>query len=74
MDIGENNTETKTTIKRKKFIFYSGAFAFGLFSLSKFPFNIFKSGQNLKISKDSSIKITQNPNAVKRKSRQVSNG
>lgn len=61
-------------IERKKFFFYSGALAFGMLAASKFPFNIFKSTQSLSAGKESSIKITQNPNAVKRNSRQDNNG
>lgn len=61
-------------IKRKKFFLYSGALALGMLAVSKFPFNIFKSNQDTNIRKNSSIKITQNPNAVKRNSRQDNNG
>ena len=61
-------------IKRKNFFFYSGALAFGMFAASKFPFNILKTTQDTNTRKDSSIKITQNPNAVKRNSRQDNNG
>lgn len=61
-------------IKRKKFFFYSGALAFGMFAASKIPFSLFKSNQSVIPSKESSIKITQNPNAVKRNSRQENNG
>lgn len=61
-------------IKRKKFFLYSGALAFGMFAASKIPFNLFKSNQSVVSNKESSIKITQNPNAVKRNSRQENNG
>ena len=61
-------------IKRKKFFLYSGALALGMFAASKIPFNLFKSNQNVIPVKESSIKITQNPNAVKRNSRQENNG
>jgi len=61
-------------IKRKKFLLYSGALAFGMFAASKIPFNLFKSNQSVITNKESSIKISQNPNAVKRNSRQENNG
>lgn len=59
---------------RKKFFLYSGILAFGMFAVSKFPFSLLKSDQNTVSKKVSSIKITQNPNAVKRNSRQENNG
>ncbi len=58
-------------IKRNKFFLYSGAMVFGMFAASKFPFSIFKSAEEAKLNKTGSIKITQNPNAVSRKSREV---
>lgn len=58
-------------IKRKKFFLYSCVAAAGIFSVLKNPFKII-SRKNPE--KESSIKITQNPNAIQRKSRQVSNG
>jgi hypothetical protein len=61
-------------IKRKKFFLYSGALAFGMFAASKIPFSLFKSNQSEIPNKVSSIKVTQNPNAVKRNSRQENNG
>ena len=64
------NTESGT-MKRKKFFLYSGSALLGLFAFLNIPASIFRSGN---VSKVSSIKITENPNAVKRKSRQVNNG
>lgn len=61
-------------IKRKKFVLYSGVLTFGILAASKFPFNLFKSDQKEITNKKSSINITQNPNAVKRNSRQENNG
>ncbi|HMS35453.1 MAG TPA: hypothetical protein PKC91_15335 [Ignavibacteria bacterium] len=61
-------------IKRKKFFLYSGVLAFGMVAASKFPFNLFNTNQKVITNKESSIKITQNPNAVKRNSRQENNG
>lgn len=61
-------------IKRKKFFLYSGALAFGMFASSKIPFSLFKSNQSETPNKVSSIKVTQNFNAVKRNSRQENNG
>ncbi|MEP7146592.1 MAG: hypothetical protein ABI792_06245 [bacterium] len=61
----------KTKIERKKFFLYSGAFAFGIYTLLKAPFNFFPNKPALK---ESSIKITQNPHAIQRKPREVSNG
>ncbi len=59
---------------RKKFFMFSGILAFGMLAASKFPFNLLKSNQREITNKESSIKITQNPNAVKRNSRQENNG
>jgi hypothetical protein len=73
----ESNINIKSEnnkIKRKKFFLYSGILAFGMLAASKLPFNLFKSGQTETTDKVSSIKITQNPNAVKRNSRQDNNG
>ena len=70
----DTNIINTNKIKRKKFFLYSGAIAFGMFAASKFPFNIFSSNQTVNNKKESSIKITQNPNAVKRNSRQENNG
>ncbi|MBK7158247.1 MAG: hypothetical protein IPH77_06750 [Ignavibacteria bacterium] len=64
------NTES-VTIKRKKFFIYSGSALLGLFAFLNIPSSLFRSGI---ASKDSTIKITENPNAVKRKSRQANNG
>jgi hypothetical protein len=63
-------------MKRKKFFFYSGTALLGIFAFLNIPSALLKS-----VRKDSSVnsaktslKITENPNAVKRKSRQVNNG
>lgn len=56
---------------RKKFFFYSGAVALGIYTASKIPFNFF---QIKPAQKAGSIKITQNPHAIQRKPREVSNG
>lgn len=67
-------TKEQSIIKRKKFFFYSGVLAFGMFAASKFPFNMFRSGKIASDKKSNSIIISQNPNAVKRNSRQDNNG
>jgi hypothetical protein len=51
-------------IKRRNFFYYIGAAAVGSFVLSKFPFNFLK--KNLSTKSHSSIKVTENPFAVKR--------
>ena len=57
-------------LKRKSFFVFSGAFMFGLLNITKLPFQIFQS----KLSpKEAPLKIRVNPNAVKRKSREVNN-
>ena len=65
---------TSSKMERKKFFLYSGTAIFGLLTLSKMPFNIFNSFKNKSQKKETSIKITENPNAVKRKSRQANRG
>lgn len=60
-------------IDRKKFFMFSGSAILGFLALSKMPFNIFKSKSSAEKT-ETSIKITQNPNAVKRKSRQANTG
>ncbi|MEO8665269.1 MAG: hypothetical protein ABI462_07220 [Ignavibacteria bacterium] len=69
--IAKDIVEKKIKIKRKKFFLYSGAVALGIYTASKIPFNFFQTKQSQKVS---SIKITQNPHAVKRKAREVNNG
>lgn len=69
-NITTKNTESET-MKRKKFFLYSGSALLGLFAFFNIPSGIFRSGNASKVS---SIKITENPNAVKRKSREVNNG
>ncbi|MDQ3019850.1 MAG: hypothetical protein M3R36_04655 [Bacteroidota bacterium] len=69
-----NNINKTNKIKRNKFFLYSGAMVFGMLAASKFPFNVFKSNQSSIIKKENSIKIAQNPNSVKRNSRQDNNG
>lgn len=51
-------------IKRRNFFYYIGALAVSSFVLSKFPFNFLK--KRLGIISHPSIKVTENPFAVKR--------
>lgn len=70
-EIKQNITSTEPRkIKRKNFFFYSGSAILGLFALSKYPLKFFET----KISKETTIKITANPSAVKRKPREANNG
>jgi hypothetical protein len=59
-------------IKRRNFFYYLGASAFGIFSVSKLPFKIFKSKLNNKLSEK--ITVKRNPYAVKRDAGGVKNG
>ncbi len=61
-------------IKRGKFFLYTGVLTLGMAAAFKLPFNIFGSNQTSNTRKNNSIKISQNPNAVKRNSRQENNG
>lgn len=69
----DNSNKNLNTIKRRKFFLASGSVIFGLIGISKIPFNFIQSKINQN-SNTSSIKITENPNAVKRKTRQADNG
>lgn len=77
MEVKNNESLKDSTlsknIDRKKFFIFSGTAILGFLALSKMPFNIFKSKSSAEKT-ESSIKITQNPNAVKRKSRQANTG
>ena len=53
-------------LPRRNFFYYIGAMAVSTFVLSKFPFNFLK--KNLGANSHSSIKVTENPFAVKRTS------
>ena len=52
-------------IKRRSFFYYIGAAALGAVVFTKFPFNLIKRTQNPS-GRISSIKVTENPFAVKR--------
>ncbi|HEY3250700.1 MAG TPA: hypothetical protein VGK25_06235 [Ignavibacteria bacterium] len=59
--------KTTVKIKRRNFFYYIGAAAVSTFVLSKFPFNIFK--REISRASRSSIKVSENPYAVKRSAR-----
>ena len=59
-------------MKRKKFFLKSAYAAAGIFAFTKLPFSIFRAKTHEE--KNVSIKITENPNAVKRKTNQSGNG
>lgn len=74
----KNTTEEKSNkdlkrIKRRNFFLTSGSAILGFIGLSKIPSGLFQSGTNQN-SKTSSLKISENPNSVKRKTRQGENG
>ena len=68
-----NNNNGTTRIKRRNFFMYLVVSVFGIFSLSKLPFNLFKSRINNEITKKR-ISVKPNPFAVKRSSGGVKNG
>ena len=59
-------------IKRRNFFYYLGASVFGIFSVSKLPIKIFKSGLNNGLT--GKITVKANPFAVKRDTGGVKNG
>jgi len=72
MNLANNNGNTK--IKRRNFFMYLLVSVFGIFSLSKLPFGLFKSRINNEIAKKNRISVKPNPYAVKRGSGGVKNG
>lgn len=68
----ENNSFSKS-ITRKKFFIYAGAAAAGVYSLTKLPFEIFKSKVE-DSSKAKAVTFKENPSAVKRTINTKSNG
>ena len=72
MNLNNNNGTTK--IKRRNFFIYLAVSVFGIFSISKLPFGLFKSRINNEIAKKNRISVKPNPFAVKRGSRGVKNG
>ena len=69
MDIIEKTNTGK--IKRRNFFYYIGAAVVSAFVLTKFPLNIFK---KTAASRNSSVKVKENPLAVKRKVKDSANG
>ena len=72
MNLNNNNGTTK--IKRRNFFIYLVVSVFGIFSLSKLPFSLFKSRINNEIAKKKRISVKPNPFAVKRGSGGVTDG
>jgi len=73
MEINKSSDSINQTkkMKRKKFFLTSAFAAAGIFTFTKFPFGILKA--KVLNEKKSSLKITENPNAVKRKSNRYGN-
>jgi len=69
----ENSGKNSGGIKRRKFFFYSGSLLLTVGGILKNPLGLFKAGNDTVI-KDSSVKITSNPNSIKRKVRYSDNG
>ena len=57
-------------IKRRNFFFYLGAAGAGMYALGKLPFKLFQQ----KIKAETSMKVKENPYAVKRDKKDVTNG
>lgn len=70
------NIKENNKIERKKFFIYSGAAAFGIFALIKNPFKLLGKNQSDEKPQQYSgtIRITQNPNAVRRNTTKLNNG
>lgn len=67
-----NQDKQNNKMKRKKFFLASAVAVTGIFTFAKLPLSIFRAKAFKE--KNESIKITENPNAVKRKSNQFGNG
>ena len=80
MNLKNKNGSSK--IKRRNFFYYLGAFALGIFSVSKLPISIFKSKINRELTERNALKhnalqkpvVNPNPYAVKRDSGGAKNG
>ena len=66
--MNSTGSENKNKIKRRKFFYYIGAAALGAVVFTKFPFNLLKRSSQ-STARISSIKVTENPYAVKRTAR-----
>ncbi|MCY7360853.1 MAG: hypothetical protein LH629_02115 [Ignavibacteria bacterium] len=62
-------------LNRKKFFVYAGSALAGFIAITHLPFSFFKSNpvNSQNSTKTSALKITANPNAVKRNSKQINN-
>ncbi|MBX7046956.1 MAG: hypothetical protein K1X86_14085 [Ignavibacteria bacterium] len=69
----ENTNSSSKKITRKKFFIYAGAAAAGVYSLTKLPFEIFKSKVENSQAKNE-VKFKENSLAVKRTINTKSNG
>lgn len=69
----ENTNSFSKKINRKKFFIYAGAVAAGVYSLTKLPFEIFKSKVESS-SRANAVVFKENPSAVKRTINTKSNG
>jgi hypothetical protein len=70
----ENTGSFSKKITRKKFFIYAGAAAAGVYSLTKLPFEIFKSKVEGAQAQPKGIVFKENPSAVKRTINTKSNG
>ena len=64
--MNSTGSENKNKIKRRNFFYYIGAAALGTVVFTKFPFNLLKRTSLESSGRNSSIKVTENPFAVKR--------
>lgn len=64
------NSNKPVKIKRRNFFYYLSAGAMGAYALTKHPFKIFQS----KVKAESSVRVKENPHAVKRESKGRTNG
>lgn len=69
----ENTNSFSKKINRKKFFLYAGAAAAGVYSLTKLPFELFKSKVE-ESGRAKAVSFKENPSAVKRTINTKSNG
>jgi len=68
--MNSNNSKSNVKIKRRNFFIYLGAGAASVYALTQLPFKMFQR----KIKAETSIKVKENPYAVKREMKAKGNG
>lgn len=68
------NSTNKPKIKRRNFFYYFSASIAGIFTVSRLPFNFFKSRINNELANSGKPEVRTNPYAVKRGTKGAMNG